>query len=159
MDFDGIQWSPKGWLVICNDVVWLADYSAVDPFQVPTPLQAAPFQQTTISLLSNPFKTLHLYFKLLPDVLKMALQKTLAMLLQFLMFSLVTAAPITTESHGNSWQYGAGGGVVGFIVLILDIIVFSKLLTPHLSVSKLFSPSLGSCPTMGTARVCTLTRT
>jgi hypothetical protein len=60
----------------------------------------------------------------------MALQKTLAMLLQFLMFSLVTAAPVVTESHhGNTWQYGAGGGVVGFIVLILDIIVFSKSYT------------------------------
>lgn len=87
----------------------------------------------------------------------MALQKTLAMLLQFLMFSLVTAAPITTESHGNSWQYGAGGGVVGFIVLILDIIVFSKFRALQFSSSsKLFSPPLGSCPTI--ARACTRPR-
>lgn len=73
----------------------------------------------------------------------MALQQTLAMLLQFLMISLVTAAPITTESHGNSWQYGAGGGVIGFIVLILDIIVFSKSPSLQLLASKLFSPCLG----------------
>jgi len=50
------------------------------------------------------------------------------MLLQLSLFALAAAAPITTESHGNSWQYGAGGGVLGFIVLILDIIVFIEVL-------------------------------
>ncbi|QDS72712.1 hypothetical protein FKW77_003480 [Venturia effusa] len=65
----------------------------------------------------------------------MSFQNTLAMMLHFLMFSLVTAAPITTESHGNSWQYGAGGGVVGFIVLILDIIVFIEVLKSNRPVS------------------------
>jgi hypothetical protein len=50
---------------------------------------------------------------------------TLRILLQLSLFSLAAAAPITTESHGNTWQYGAGGGAIGFIVLILDIIVFS----------------------------------
>lgn len=53
-------------------------------------------------------------------------QNALGMLLQLSLFSLAAAAPITTESHGNAWHYGAGGGVVGFIVLILDIIVFSR---------------------------------
>jgi len=57
------------------------------------------------------------------------------MLLQFAMFSLAMAAPITTESHGNTWQYGAGGGVVGFIVLILDIIVFMEVLKSNRPVS------------------------
>jgi hypothetical protein len=52
-------------------------------------------------------------------------QTALSVLLQLSLFSLAGAAPITTESHGNDWQYGAGGGVVGFVVLILDIIVFS----------------------------------
>lgn len=51
----------------------------------------------------------------------------LSLLLQFAFVALAAAAPITTESHGNAWQYGAGGGVLGFIVLILDIIVFCKL--------------------------------
>jgi hypothetical protein len=54
-------------------------------------------------------------------------QLTLGAIVQFLLFSLAAAAPMATESrHGNAWQYGAGGGVIGFIVLILDIIVFSK---------------------------------
>jgi hypothetical protein len=47
------------------------------------------------------------------------------LLLQFLLFVLAEAAPISTENHGNAWRYGASGGVVGFIVLVLDIIVFS----------------------------------
>ena len=51
-------------------------------------------------------------------------QNAIGLLLQFSLFSLAAAAPIAVETHGNSWQYGAGGGVVGFIVLILDIIVF-----------------------------------
>jgi hypothetical protein len=51
---------------------------------------------------------------------------TLLMLIQLSLYSFAAAAPISTESHGNGWRYGAPGGVVGFIVLILDIIVFSK---------------------------------
>jgi hypothetical protein len=51
-------------------------------------------------------------------------QNTLGLLLQLSLVALASAAPIAAQSHGN-WQYGAGGGVVGFIVLILDIIVFS----------------------------------
>jgi len=35
---------------------------------------------------------------------------------------------MTTQNHGNAWRYGAGGGVVGFVVLILDIIVFIEVL-------------------------------
>lgn len=54
---------------------------------------------------------------------------TLNLLLQFALLSLAAAAPlageVATTSHGNAWQYGAGGGIIGFIVLILDIIVFS----------------------------------
>ncbi len=42
---------------------------------------------------------------------------------------LAIAAPVaqdtlTTADHGNAWHYGTGGGIVGLIVLILDIIVF-----------------------------------
>jgi hypothetical protein len=33
---------------------------------------------------------------------------------------------LKTTTHGNAWKYGSGGGIIGFIVLILDILVFSK---------------------------------
>ncbi|KAF8859465.1 hypothetical protein BDZ45DRAFT_673226 [Acephala macrosclerotiorum] len=35
---------------------------------------------------------------------------------------------LTTTAHGNSWKYGTGGGVLGFIVLILDIMVWMEVL-------------------------------
>jgi hypothetical protein len=39
------------------------------------------------------------------------------------------AAPVEetvmTTSGGNAWQYGTGGGILGLIVLVLDVIVFS----------------------------------
>ncbi|CAL3972223.1 unnamed protein product, partial [Diplocarpon coronariae] len=39
--------------------------------------------------------------------------------------TLAIAQPISTEAvQENAWKYGTGGGVVGFIVLILDIMVF-----------------------------------
>jgi hypothetical protein len=51
----------------------------------------------------------------------------LTLLLNFALFSLACADEmVKAAGHGNTWQYGAGGGVLGFIVLILDIIVFSK---------------------------------
>lgn len=54
-------------------------------------------------------------------------QNVLSILLQLCLASLALAAPIAGEvtTANNSWQYGTGGGVIGFIVLILDIIVFS----------------------------------
>ncbi|TGO27709.1 hypothetical protein BPAE_0038g00550 [Botrytis paeoniae] len=55
-------------------------------------------------------------------------QNTLAFLLQFFFFALAFAQPIETAGHGNAWKYGSGGGVIGFIVLILDIIVFIEVL-------------------------------
>jgi len=39
---------------------------------------------------------------------------------------LALAAPITTTGHGDAWQYGTGGGIIGFIVLILDVMVISR---------------------------------
>lgn len=51
-------------------------------------------------------------------------QTILALLLQFALASLAFAAPVTIQS--NSWQYGTGGGIIGFIVFILDVIVISK---------------------------------
>ena len=47
-----------------------------------------------------------------------------SILLQLCLASLGLAAPVATESLDNSWQYGTGGGLIGLVVLILDIIVF-----------------------------------
>jgi hypothetical protein len=59
-------------------------------------------------------------------------QSSLSLILQLSLLSLAMAEEtLTTTGHGNAWKYGSGGGVVGFIVLILDIIVFSTSL--HLS--------------------------
>jgi hypothetical protein len=49
----------------------------------------------------------------------------ITLLLQFALFSFAMAEE-TVVASSNSWQYGAGGGVLGFVVLILDIIVWSK---------------------------------
>jgi hypothetical protein len=46
--------------------------------------------------------------------------------LQLWLAALALAAPLTTQAVDNTWTYGTGGGILGFIVLILDIIVFSK---------------------------------
>lgn len=55
------------------------------------------------------------------------LSQALTLLLQFSMLSLAMAAPmVSTAGHGNSWAYGTSGGIIGLIVLILDIVVFSK---------------------------------
>lgn len=51
-------------------------------------------------------------------------------ILQLCLATLAFAAPVadktllTTTAAGNSWSYGTGGGIIGFVVLILDIIVF-----------------------------------
>ncbi|KAK1702475.1 hypothetical protein BDP67DRAFT_496943 [Colletotrichum lupini] len=52
-------------------------------------------------------------------------------LLQLCFALLAVAAPasdpaVGTAAHGNTWQYGTGGGILGFIVLVLDIIVFRE---------------------------------
>ncbi|CZS98836.1 uncharacterized protein RAG0_07397 [Rhynchosporium agropyri] len=50
--------------------------------------------------------------------------------LSFLLLAATTLAqPISTEVvQENAWKYGTGGGIVGFIVLILDIMVFLEVL-------------------------------
>lgn len=57
------------------------------------------------------------------------LHNFLALLLQLCLASLTLAAPVAQDvsaaTASNTWQYGTGGGILGFIVLILDIIVFS----------------------------------
>lgn len=48
-------------------------------------------------------------------------------ILQLLQATLGLAAPVQSEALSNSWQYGTGGGLLGLVVLILDIIVFGML--------------------------------
>jgi hypothetical protein len=48
----------------------------------------------------------------------------IAALLQLSFFMLAEAAPVSTMS-AKPWQAGTGGGIVGFIVLVLDIIAWS----------------------------------
>ena len=50
------------------------------------------------------------------------LQQVLHLLLTMLAFA--AAAPIEAETAHNSWQYGVSGGIIGFIIFVLDIIVF-----------------------------------
>ncbi|TVY56322.1 hypothetical protein LCER1_G003199 [Lachnellula cervina] len=62
-----------------------------------------------------------------------SLPKTFSLLLLNLsLLCLTTAAAatdtLTTASHGNSWKFGTGGGVLGFVVLILDILVWIEVL-------------------------------
>ena len=55
--------------------------------------------------------------------------QALTILLQLSLFSLVMAEEtLTAASHGNAWKYGSGGGIVGLIVLVLDVIAFSTSL-------------------------------
>lgn len=51
------------------------------------------------------------------------------LLIQFALLSFAMAEEtLTTTTHGNAWKYGSGGGVIGFIVLILDILAISRSL-------------------------------
>ena len=49
----------------------------------------------------------------------------LTLLAQFL---LAAAAPVGTVHTTDAWQAGTGGGIVGFIVLVLDIIAWSRFI-------------------------------
>ncbi|KAH7068811.1 hypothetical protein FB567DRAFT_523011 [Paraphoma chrysanthemicola] len=50
----------------------------------------------------------------------------LSALLQLSFFMLAEAAPISAQS-AKPWQAGTGGGIVGFIVLVLDIIAWIEI--------------------------------
>ncbi|KAK5072185.1 hypothetical protein LTS08_000718 [Lithohypha guttulata] len=50
------------------------------------------------------------------------------MLLQLALASMALAAPTMHVEKANAWQYGTGGGIVGFVVLILDLIVIIEVL-------------------------------
>ncbi|TPX15858.1 uncharacterized protein E0L32_000192 [Thyridium curvatum] len=53
-------------------------------------------------------------------------------LLQLFLAALAFAAPIADETltttTATPWQYGTGGGIIGVIVLILDILVWIEVL-------------------------------
>ena len=56
------------------------------------------------------------------------LDQLFSLLLQLWLASLAVAAPISddvTATVNPAQQWGAGGGIVGFIILVLDIIVWS----------------------------------
>ncbi|KAF3201169.1 hypothetical protein TWF191_003485 [Orbilia oligospora] len=51
-------------------------------------------------------------------------------ILTALLSSLALAAPVSDEIitiQENAWGYGAGGGIVGLIIFILDVLVFIEL--------------------------------
>ncbi|KJX97732.1 hypothetical protein TI39_contig468g00013 [Zymoseptoria brevis] len=53
-----------------------------------------------------------------------------SLFLQFFLAALTFAAPIHDEIitiQADAWQYGTGGGIIGFIVLILDVIVWIEV--------------------------------
>ncbi len=56
---------------------------------------------------------------------------------QLFLAVLTAAAPAAmsietvTVSGGNAWQYGTGGGILGLIILILDVFVFSTSRSPN----------------------------
>lgn len=55
---------------------------------------------------------------------------TLSLFLSLTFAMLTFAAPVANEptfsAQSDAWQYRTGGGIVGFIVLVLDVIVWSK---------------------------------
>lgn len=57
----------------------------------------------------------------------------LLLLSHLLLATFASALPtgdVTASTAGNSWQYGTGGGILGLIVLVLDIIVFGTSTPP-----------------------------
>ncbi|KAH6887085.1 hypothetical protein B0T10DRAFT_563306 [Thelonectria olida] len=57
---------------------------------------------------------------------------TIISFLQLWLATLALAAPLASEgvsaTAAKPWHYGTGGGIIGFIVLILDIIVWIEVL-------------------------------
>jgi hypothetical protein len=57
----------------------------------------------------------------------------LALFLQLWLATIAFAAPVSATS--TPWQYGTGGGILGFIVLVLDIIVWIEIVKSSRPVS------------------------
>ncbi|KAI1431848.1 hypothetical protein GGR50DRAFT_677526 [Xylaria sp. CBS 124048] len=63
----------------------------------------------------------------------------LCILFQLCLATFALAAPVGDEivtATSSNWQAGAGGGIIGFIVLVLDIIVFIEVLKSNRPPSK-----------------------
>ncbi|KAF7561664.1 hypothetical protein G7046_g2477 [Stylonectria norvegica] len=58
--------------------------------------------------------------------------QTITTFLQLWLATLASAVPLASDAvNANAakpWHYGTGGGVIGFIVLVLDIIVWIEVL-------------------------------
>ncbi|KIW02539.1 uncharacterized protein PV09_05996 [Verruconis gallopava] len=64
-------------------------------------------------------------------------QLAIRLLLQlFLTVSFAASAPLNTQNHARPWHYGVSGGIVGFIVLVLDIIVWLEVLQSNRTVPQ-----------------------
>ncbi|KXJ86128.1 hypothetical protein Micbo1qcDRAFT_168710 [Microdochium bolleyi] len=62
----------------------------------------------------------------------------LSLFLQLCLAMFAYAAPIAGEvsaTTADPWQYGTGGGIIGFIVLVLDILVWIEVLKSNRPVS------------------------
>ncbi|EXL41287.1 hypothetical protein FOCG_16100 [Fusarium oxysporum f. sp. radicis-lycopersici 26381] len=58
--------------------------------------------------------------------------------LQLWLATLAIAAPIADEvtvTGAEPWHYGTGGGIIGFIILVLDILVWIEVLQSNRPVS------------------------
>ncbi|KAI0907685.1 hypothetical protein F4824DRAFT_453316 [Ustulina deusta] len=62
------------------------------------------------------------------------------LLLQLCLAAWAFAAPLADEAITTTstppWHYGAGGGIAGFIVLVLDLIVFVEVLKSNRPVTS-----------------------
>ncbi|KAI6801242.1 hypothetical protein KC363_g3474 [Hortaea werneckii] len=67
------------------------------------------------------------------------MDSSLVLFLQLALAMLTFAAPVANEptvsAQSDAWQYGTGGGIVGFIVLVLDVIVWMEVLQSNRPVS------------------------
>jgi hypothetical protein len=71
------------------------------------------------------------YKNLKQENLNTTIKMLQSVFLQLFLAAIAFAAPVAIES--NAIGYGTGGGIVGLIVLVLDVLVFSKPLSPCLS--------------------------
>lgn len=53
-----------------------------------------------------------------------------SLFLQLCLAALTFAAPLENDPtftiQADAWQYGTGGGILGFIVLVIDVLAWSK---------------------------------
>jgi hypothetical protein len=84
------------------------------------PTRSKQNQATQLSSSSSPSYTFERNVNSTAEMMNLAI----TFLLNLSLFALVEAAPMSVAS-AKPWQAGTGGGIVGFIVLVLDIIAWS----------------------------------